>query len=118
MPFLEPAATDWWMTDSALDTVSAVRPRFFDHEGRPLIPVLHQELEANILVQLRVMPKMLWLPYEKMLAIDPKRRREEDKVDPKRILAAYIAERLTRANWIATYPEHSAAGVPVNQRQA
>ncbi len=55
------------MTDDPLDIIAQLRPRFADHQGAPLIPVLPNELEAAILVHLRVMPKMLWAPYEAML---------------------------------------------------
>lgn len=40
-----------------------------------------------------------------MLEIDPKRRREGDRVDPRDILAEYMAEKFAQARWEASYPK-------------
>lgn len=69
------------------------------------ITVTPEELERAITVWLMVMPAYLWRPYEKMLAIDRTRRKEEDRVDPRHILSAYLAGKFGQAKWQASYPK-------------
>jgi hypothetical protein len=73
--------------------------------GQRRFVVAADQLEIAIAVWLRVMPARLWRPYLKMLEIDPKRRTEEDRVDPRDILAAYLRGQFERAHWEASYPE-------------
>lgn len=68
----------------------------------PIIRISPDELRRAIAVWLRVMPNHLWRPYEKMLAIDRKVRREGDTVDPRDILAEYVTGKFVQANWTAT----------------
>lgn len=68
-----------------------------------LVTVTPAELEHAIAVWLKVMPKHLWRDYERMLQIDPKRLNQEDRVDPRQVLAAYLCGEFERANWSTSY---------------
>ena len=118
MPFLEPVARSWPMSESRRPEPAEIRPRHTDAEGRPLIPVDPIELRHVISVWLKTMPPRLWRPYLAMLDIDPKRRLEEDRVDPREVVAAYIAECFGRARWVASYPEPPAPASPPPWRDA
>lgn len=74
-------------------------------ESPPMIDVTPAALERAICVWLKTAPAMIWAPYLKMLEIDPKRRREEDRADPREILAAYLAGKFAQARWEARYEE-------------
>ena len=76
------------------------------------LPVSREELERAILVWLKVMPAALWRPYEAMLAIDPKRRTGGDRVDPREVLAAYVAGKFVEVRWEASRPVPVAPGSP------
>jgi hypothetical protein len=69
------------------------------------VPVSRQELERAIAVWLKTMPGHLGKPYLAMLAIDPKRRTEDDRVDPRDILASYIAAKFHQVHWEASYEQ-------------
>ena len=69
-----------------------------------MIPVDAQEVRAALLVCLKVMPKRIWEPYHRMLMLDPKRMTEDDRVDPREILATYLAAHFERTKWTACYP--------------
>ncbi|HEY0114572.1 MAG TPA: hypothetical protein VGB54_02515 [Allosphingosinicella sp.] len=73
-------------------------------DGKAHLLVTPQELERAVCVWLKVMPPHLWRPYQRMLEIDQKRRREGDTVDPRNILAAYIAGQFMRARWDVSHP--------------
>jgi hypothetical protein len=74
------------------------------------VPVSQQELERAISVWLKTMPSHLWKPYVAMLAIDQKLRREDDRADPREILASYLAAKFHQVHWEASYEQkgHSA----------
>ena len=79
-------------------------------ESPPSLPgarvsVSQQELERALAVWLRTMPGHLWKPYQAMLVIDPKRRTEDDRADPRDILAGYIAAKFHQVSWEASYEQ-------------
>jgi hypothetical protein len=74
-------------------------------DGKAHLLVTPQELERAVCVWLKVMPAHLWRPYQRMLEIEQKRRREGDTVDPRNILAAYIAGQFRRARWEVSHPQ-------------
>lgn len=92
------------MADLPADNSSAAPPE--------RIAVSPAELERAIAVWLKVMPAALWRPYLAMLAIDPKRRNEDDRVDPGAAIAAWIAGKFVQARWEASYPEPPQQGSP------
>lgn len=79
-------------------------------EGR--VPVRPEELERAIAVWLMVMPRHLWAPFEKMLTIDRRRLNAEDRVEPRDVLAAWIARKFVEAKWEASYIEPVHPGSP------
>lgn len=46
-------------------------------------------------------PSLLWKPYPAMLPIEPKRRTEEDRANPRDILASYIGAKFHQVHWEA-----------------
>lgn len=78
---------------------------------RPTIIVSQKDLETAFRVWLKTIPTRLWRDYEKMLAIDSKRLRPEDRVDPRDVVAEYMARKFAQANWTASYPQ---PGQPFN----
>ena len=71
------------------------------------ITVSADELERAIGVWLKVMPAHLWRAYLAMLEIDPRRRTEADRVDPRNVMAGYLAECFNRARWTASHEERA-----------
>jgi len=95
--FLELGVTDWPMPAPLIET-SLPPPG-------ARVPVSRQELERAMAVWLRTMPSHLWKPYLAMLAVDPKRRTEDDRADPRDILASYIAAKFHQVHWEASYEQ-------------
>jgi hypothetical protein len=74
-------------------------------DSRPFIDVTPEELERALRVWLKTAPPMIWRPYLKMLEVDPKRRDPDDRVDPRDILAIYLAGKFAQARWEARHRE-------------
>jgi len=69
------------------------------------VVVTRAELESAICVWLRTIPSRLWKPYLAMLEIDPKRRTEAHRADPREILGACLAGKFERIQWEASYTQ-------------
>lgn len=64
-----------------------------------------KELEAAMSVWLKVMPRHVWADYLKLVTADPKRHGFGDQIDPRDVLAAYMAGKFAQAGWQVSLPE-------------
>lgn len=86
-------------------------PVLMSESARPRLAVAPEAFERAVTVWLKTMPPSLWRQYQRMLTIDQTRLTEDDRVDPREVVAAYMREKLEQAKWEVSYLE---PGKPFN----